>query len=304
MNTGSSDPSSPHGDITVPADLKHCDPLISKTLRALEACKWDHNGLVWPHGTGVLTVKVSRDAMHRALRIFQAILTGVESRGWKIKPNTEKGQCAVKIGEDELAIRLREKLKRSKNQSSHSSWTQYDLNPTGLLMLEINTYVGRSGELAWWDTKTWPLEKQIVDILDGFADAAESLRQLNMERAEEEKRREKEEAKREALQKRENAERRLRDELFAHLGWYERSIALGTLIQDVSKRQLPASWSEEARTRWLNWAKKIREQLDPFSNGYFSKQLSKATFEPGFQWPKPEHETWEEMSTNIPTVWP
>jgi hypothetical protein len=252
-----------------------------------------------------LSVKVSRPALHRALRIFQAIIVGAESRGGKVNGGTEQRESAIKVGEEDVALRLREKLKRSDNRSSGSSWPTYTLKPTGLLMLEITDYIGATNKVAWRDTKTWPLENQIQDIVEGITEAGEALRKLKIERAEQGKRHREEEAQRLALQKRADVERRLRNELFAHLEWYERSAVLARLIKSVREHQLPSFWSEEARNRWLDWAEKVQKQLDPFSNGYFSEELAKAQFEAGFQWPKPQHDTWTlNRAITIPNFWP
>lgn len=182
--SNSSDSSNKTSTYKVPRDLRDCHPLISRTRRALEECKWDHNGLIWARGTNVLTVKVSRAALHRALRIFQAVIIGAESRGWKVKGSTEKRESAIKVGEEDVALRLREKLKRFDNRSSESSWPTYTFKPIGLLTLEITDYIGATNKVAWWDTKTWPLENQIQDIVEGIGQAGEALRKLKIERAE------------------------------------------------------------------------------------------------------------------------
>src|ERR1700757_4924326 len=95
--SNSNDSSNKISTFKVPRDLRDCHPLISRTRRALEECKWDHNGLIWAQGTKVLSVKVSRPALHRALRIFQAIIVGAESRGWKVNGSTEQRESAIKV---------------------------------------------------------------------------------------------------------------------------------------------------------------------------------------------------------------
>lgn len=198
MNTDTSGSSSEQhaSHIKVPDDLHGCHKLISKTRKALQAVTPDHNSLVWTRMTGLLNVKVSRGAVPRALRIFQAIITGAESRGWKVKASTEKSECAIAIGEDDVTLRLREKLKRFENRSSSSSWTSYTFEPTGQLMLEITCYVGTTNNRGWWDTKTWPLENQINDVVEGIGTAGEALRKLKIEQAEREKHWKEEQAKR------------------------------------------------------------------------------------------------------------
>ena len=128
---------------------------------------------------------------------------------------------------------------------------------------------------------------------------------MKIERAEEEKRHREKEARRLAFQKRAEVERRLRNELFAHLEWYDRSTVLARLINNVREYQLTSFWFEEDRNRWIDWAEKIQKQLNILSNGYFSEELAKAQFEAGLQWPKPQHDPWAVNRTvTIPNFWP
>jgi hypothetical protein len=89
-----------------------CHPLISQTRKALEQEKPDERGILRSTQKGILNVTVSRASLHRALRIMQAVLTAAESRDWSFITRKEEASCAIKIGDDEMGVRISERVKR------------------------------------------------------------------------------------------------------------------------------------------------------------------------------------------------
>src|ERR1700676_4922610 len=91
-------------DCRIPSDLRGCHPLISQTKRVLEKKKPDERSLLQSIENGILNIRVTQNALHRALRIMQAIISAAESRGWTVRPRGEKTGCAIVIGDDDVGL--------------------------------------------------------------------------------------------------------------------------------------------------------------------------------------------------------
>ena len=168
-----------NADVPVPSDLGGCHPLISKTRKALEKSETCHiASLLQTRQDGILNVTVTRASLQRALRIMQALITAAEGRGWTINATAGNKCCAIKIGDDELGIRMRERFKRfeisqTKGVSGYT-WKQYRYEPTGLLTLEITDYVAGATRSEWHEGKRQTLEETLQDFVDGLAAAAQA----------------------------------------------------------------------------------------------------------------------------------
>jgi hypothetical protein len=254
----------------VPIDLRGCHPLISQTKRIVEKEKPDERSLLRSTQKGILNVTVTRGSLHRALRIMQAIITAAESRGWSVKPKSEEAGCAIKIGDDELGITISERVSRFEIPPEKPTegwyWKRYRYEPTGVLTLDITDYVATARRHAWSDGKRRKLEEMLPEFIDGLVAAAEARRRWKLELEERDRRWKQEQLEQERLEERIKAERRRRDELFLHLEWYDRSVARKNLIATFRQHELPRAWSEEARNRWVDWAGKMADMLNPFHN--------------------------------------
>ena len=269
--------------IEVPSDLRGCHPLISQTRRVLEKQKPDERSLLQSIDKGILSIRVTRNSLQRALRIMEAIINVAESRGWTVKPRDEKGGGAIVIGEDDVGIQISEKINRFEIPPEKPTdgwyWKRYRYEATGLLTLEITDYLGDSMRRSWSDGKRQRLEDVLGEFVAAIAPAAEALRHRRLKWAERERQRKEEELQRQLLERRVIAERSRRDRLLEQSNWYQQAAALRTLINDFRGRELSPTWTEETRTRWINWAQKMADRLDPFHNGYFSQRLAESAFD-------------------------
>ncbi|HZS17705.1 MAG TPA: hypothetical protein VFA51_07215 [Candidatus Udaeobacter sp.] len=268
------------------ADLRGCHPLVSQTKRALEKAKAGETLLLWSREQGILNVEVTRGSLHRALRIMQAIIEAALSRGWVVKGCEERKGCAIVIGEDDLHIRMIEKIIRFEIPPDKGTegwhWKRYRHEATGLLTLEITDYLDKGTRRTWSDGKRKRLEDVLGEFIEGVAAAAQILQRRRIERAKWNRRWEEEQRQREELERRIKAEKQRRETLLEQVNWYQQAATLRKLIagfQSVSGN-LPPFWTEEARARWISWAQRLSNFLDPFSNGYFSEELAKTRFEP------------------------
>jgi hypothetical protein len=272
--------------VEVAADLRGCHPIVSQTKRALEKDKPGETLLLWSREKCILDVRVTRGSLRRGLRIMQAVIEAALSRGWAIKGGDEETACAIAVGEDDLHIRMTEKVNHFEIPPDKAKdgwqWKRYRHEATGLLTLEITDYLEKGARRTWSDRKRKGLEDVLGEFMEGIAAAAQILQRRRIERAEWNRRWEAEQRQREELRARVKAEKQRRETLLEQVNWYQQAAILRKLIADfhAASPKLPPFWAEEARTRWINWAQRVSDILDPFCNGYFTEELAKTHFEP------------------------
>jgi hypothetical protein len=79
----------PEDRIRVPEQLVEPHPLVERTLRSLEAARPGENGLVRPRASRCLAVAVAPASVDRAARILDALIKGLEARGYKVSVAAE-----------------------------------------------------------------------------------------------------------------------------------------------------------------------------------------------------------------------
>lgn len=272
--------------VEVPTDLRGCDPLVSQTKRALEKNKPGEMLLLWSREEGILNLSVTRESLHRALRIMQAVIDDALSRGWMVKGRDERSGCAISIGEDEVHLRMTEKVHRSEIPPDKSTdgwqWKRFRHEATGLLTLEITDYLDRGTRRTWSDGKRKRLENVLDEFMEGVAAAAQILQRHRIQRVEWHRQWEEKQRQREELEQRLETEKQRRETLLEQVSCYHRAAALRKFIADFqsASQKLPSFWTNEARASWINWAQQVSKVLDPFCNGYFSEELANVRFEP------------------------
>jgi hypothetical protein len=284
QHSSSADSASTDTSISVPSDLHGCHPLISQTRKALKQEKPDERGILRSTQNGILNVTVSRTSLHRALRIMQAVLTAAESRDWSFITRKEEASCAIKIGDDEMGVRISERVKRFEipREKPPQGWyfKQYRYEATGILYLDITDYVAEARRHEWSDGKRRQLEEILPEFIDGLAAAAEARRKWHLELADRDRQWKEAETRQQELEQRKRTELGRRERLLKQAEQYSEAASVRNLITDFrSSKNLPEFWTDEARTRWARWAERIADKLNPFQNGYFSEKLAKTDFE-------------------------
>src|SRR5205085_6865750 len=151
--------SQPDNRIRVADTLHHPHPLVRQTRQVLEKAKSDEYGVVSrPWKQSCLSLRVSKVELNRALRIMDALLKGLEARGYSIEVGKDDSAFTyVLIGEEKLTVRLSEKVTRServttaeeKRKSSHSTSDRWVYTLSGKLTFEIDEYGGGGYKKRW-----------------------------------------------------------------------------------------------------------------------------------------------------------
>ncbi len=271
----------PENQIKVSNDLTDCHKLTAITEKRFKNSKPHSFGVLLPNSNRHLDIRVCKNSLNRALRIFDAIIRAAENRGFSIvlKEVQNKFITVFQVHGEKIHVhieekparephqlsdiekdKLRRKQKYEKNGSSGMSWSeysdvmfwrppQYDYFPSGNLFFKIDNLLWSGTQQTWSDGKTQRLEDLLNKIMVGLVAAAEHFK---IERAEKE-RREKEWEERRKILEREKEERieeqrkiqKLKDQANA---WDEYK-KMKAYIEVLKKTA-----SDQKTKEWIDWA--------------------------------------------------
>jgi hypothetical protein len=273
--------------LDIPADLRGCRSIVTRTRHLLEHRKPGVDGLVWAGGAGVISVHVSRSSTLRALRLLEVILRVGEEKGWVFASPKDDASVAVQVGHHPVTIRLYEKVVHSKapattEQEERPLWTTREKpRPSGLLVLQICDYLGNGLRTVWADGKRQRLEDLLGDFIAAIGVASEALHARALEHEEQGRRWAEQERRRQELAQRIKSESERRDDLLRQAGNWETAGRIRALVEELRRRcsQAPKVFSSEEAERWSEWALRIALQHDPFEAGYFQRALKSERLE-------------------------
>lgn len=253
--------------IIVADRLDRPHPLVIRTKAHLPR-RPDHDGTLWSR-LGPLPVRVSRDQLARALRIFDSFLKACEQRGFAVSVPDER-DVKIRVHGEDLAVGLEEPSRRTDHiltareerelwQGRGWSIPRYDYAPTGVLTFTIHEYTDGIRH-RWSDGKSRTVEACLNEIIVALVRIAVTVlrpRRLEHERQrtlrlEAERRRQHEQNRLSALNQNLEAWRRNQD-LRGFLAVVEKTAA---------KRwgKIPENSGVEL---WLRWARDLADRTDP-----------------------------------------
>lgn len=182
----------PENRIEVPGRLTWPHPLVEKAKLILAniASSGDHDGTITSWRDECLDIRVSQQSLGRALRIMDALLKALESRGFKVDishrtyGNNEHITTVSVLGVIH-EVGLKETLNQVKyeppkeTKKKEPSWTYhptYDYVPSGRFTLAISGYVGEGGRTSWSDGKKQKLENCLNGFIIGLIQASVAKR--------------------------------------------------------------------------------------------------------------------------------
>lgn len=138
----------------------------------------------------ILNIKVSKNALYRALRITDALIRAIETRGGEVEIRDRKTFCRMNNAEVEFS--LWEKVARSERRLTEKELREsyvpdrWIFTPTGELVFRIDEIdIGRKN---WKDKKDKPLEEQVNDVMIGLITASRIIRERDLQRERERQR--------------------------------------------------------------------------------------------------------------------
>jgi hypothetical protein len=271
--------SAPEHLIQVPGHLTAPHPLVERTARALQRRKADERGLLYPSLKRSIDVHVSKASVDRALRILDALVKALESRGYAITcPLEGPRRTIVAIDGEEIGVSLEEKvdasviperkpsLPRRLEYSFLRQTPRYDYTPTGQLILRITDRDLRNVRRAWRDGKRQTVERQLNRFVVGLVAAAEEKkaerrRAADAQRAHEQWQRE--EAERQRRRWEQERKVRLLEQDLALLAKSQRIREYVAAIRAAAAARESVIDPESDLGRWLDWATQYADRLDP-----------------------------------------
>jgi hypothetical protein len=144
----------PEWRIDVPEDLQISHLLVKAAGAALRRAHRDRRGnqpvhwnqryqaLLLKPGSGHLDIAVSKAHVPRALRIMQALLAGLQKRGYDVSVSSNN-ETIVSVLDETMEIALVERLRQVTVKRSYG--TEVDLEASGRLRLRVGSSYSNSG---------------------------------------------------------------------------------------------------------------------------------------------------------------
>ena len=269
----------PNPVMQVAQDFRKAHPLIRTSRELLEKETPDSYGRVGPcWRRRCVNVSVTKQNLRRALLILDAIFQALESKGHKvevIEDRYERFETEVAIGAEKVSVKMLERtIRRERNLTEKEKaeryvWNRYFYEPTGILNFSIEEFHCPTQKM-WADKKRQPIENVLSEIIDAIVATGESLRLYRIEEAERQ-RREAERARREyELQQLREQELNRRRSLEQQAARSDKADQLRTFIAACEVRLANGGTlgQDSPANRWLDWARRCAEELDPLNGDY------------------------------------
>jgi hypothetical protein len=239
----------PANHIAIAQNLLNAHHLVSQTKQILEKTRPRLGGILEKHPhQQCLDVGVSRTALNRALRILDALLKALEERGHSIEISNQGSNPTVfVIHGQKVKVSLVEKT-------------------SGKLTFIIDEHWSDGCRQRWSDTVRKTLEDQLNEVMIGVITAAEGLRQREIRWRKWEE---------EALRRR--VEEQCRKSLEVQSDEWSKIQNIRLFLRSCEDLFLNRSESiaiDSIEAKWLAWAHRYVDRLDPLKNGDFEKMIS------------------------------
>jgi len=256
--------------IEFPQSAKDLHPLLKQTQKYFKTAKPENDSRLRPCRQGCVDIRVSPEAVDRALRIMHALIRLLESQGLSVWIQEEPytGTYVKILGED-LKICLKEKVKRSEKVQTSPYDNKYEFRPLGLLFFETEDYYAPGLQHTWEDTPSSELEDKLLEISDGLIERALRRRIERMEREEADRKRNEDQERKEVEVERQKLERAQFDKLLKDATDWQTSQLLRSYIEAVRKSVSDGEPDSETSANLKNrlaWAERKADELDPVRN--------------------------------------
>lgn len=180
--------------IFVPDKVVEPHHLVQKTAKCLAASKPDRKGIL-EIKEYCLDIRVSSECADRALRIIDALIKGLQAKGFEI--SVSEGATLVSVEDVSLRISLQEETKKRRVKAiehdlegyyrfGYQLYTEVSF-PTGVLSLIIDDSGFPYGTLprkAWRDSERKRLEECLGNFIHGLMTAARIKHELEKQQSE------------------------------------------------------------------------------------------------------------------------
>ncbi len=260
----------PAHQVQVHEQLTDPDRLVKRAARLLK--RPGYRSLLRPSEWPCLDIQVTKTSLDRALRIFDAIVKAVRSRGWAITTRSEQPHhTQITVPDEAISIQLLEKVRQIENSPLktdpyHFRHDRYRYEPTGTLTVRLT-----DGDSFAWQSRTWNdgkrqrIETCLNDIMIGFVELAEKRKKDKREQERRRVEREEEQRRRFLEMERQARERDRQGELTRQLkarSHAQEGRADITALKAAASRRVEQE-PDGRLARWIRWAQRFAESVDP-----------------------------------------
>lgn len=268
--------------------LNHPHPLVQLTKQALEACRYEHRGLLrcYRHNNQYpLNVSVSRNSLSRAMCILNAIIKRIEHLGGKVEVHKDQWRSetteVVIAGEQVGSLRLRERYNQHRIEKKTDSGyfdPKVTFTPNGLLVLDSGQSSYGCSIYCQDTAQKHRLEDRLDGVIIDFIKRAGFIRigrrnaeaarlQHEIQEKERIKREEEIRRQREELQRKQKQEQDRIDELMRNVNRWRQSQDIRAFLEAAKKSILQRDGKlpeTEEIAEYFIWAEKQANRYDPF----------------------------------------
>jgi hypothetical protein len=271
----------PENKITVPERISSKHSLINMAEMSIKDKFVGQYGRVFSKGLSSLNIYVSKELLTRALKIMNTLFIALEKREMKVFVKDKlKPSVTLSILGEELEFRIeehstqvehqktKEEIKNAMRYPELYSRITYDYVPSGKLHFSIVTYTSEPIRKSWYDTKSRKIEDCLNEIIVGFIKAAGQLKKERLEREKEEYERRAKQRQDEEIQRQKEEERKRYNNLLKQTEAWSQSQSIINFIEhvkDVATQKYGEIKSGSELEKWMIWANKIAQSLDPTS---------------------------------------
>jgi hypothetical protein len=289
----------PENAIRVANALRSPHVLVRATMEALDGKGKQDSDFLSNWQVRHLDIEVTKGALHRALRVADAMVKAFERRGWSVSigspTDRDDRKTWVAVLGQTIPISIREPLKKVLNEPakpqrlSSGRWytpyqSKYREEPSGKLALVIRNSWGHSVSRNWPDTPAETVEDRLNDFTIAIVAEAHALNERAARFAEKERERRAAEDLRFAEQRRREAELAKRRAFDDQAKQWEKSQLLRDYLralQVCAERQAAASGEMDAElSAWLIWADEYVLASRPLERPLLSLSRERATGTP------------------------
>jgi hypothetical protein len=241
--------------LKIPDRLIVPDKLIIEAQAKLEeGARSQWNSGILHTSSGALEIRVSKDSISRALRIFDTLIKALRARGHNV--SVDRDTYAI-VYDQKIRIALRERTTRVPAKDN-TSYNEY--KPTGILVFQVDP--GYSVK-EFSDGKE-PLEEQLVAIIAKLEIKAEYERSLRQRWAQERAIEEKRERIERELHERGRNELEKFKALIRDARRYQDVLVLRNFISKLEQRAKDDTRDDDQFKQYIEWAKKKIDWYDPY----------------------------------------
>jgi len=264
--------------IPVPADQPLSHPVVIRSERLLRNAKKDENEILVPRNGNVPHLHITEASFPRALRILDAFLAALESRGMHVAwPNEDNAGLQIVCEGESIGLALEEILERRAHRPTEQEearhkrdywWRppKWDYDATGLLRLSLLSGETTGDRRTWSEREERSLESQLGAVVLGIGILVTSIQRVKAERQRrheewEAKQRRQEEARRcqEEFVRREKVIRKAAQELQESQLIRKLAVCLG---QSEHLNKLPFESFQQIQ-EILEWCSEYADRIDP-----------------------------------------